>query len=300
MDIRILRYFLAVAREESISHAAKALHVSQPTLSRQLADLETELGTTLFIRGNRRISLTEEGHFLVKKAKEIVALVDKTEANFKQPIGSVTGEITIGAGETEAMGLIGRSLHSLLTEHPGIRFHLYSGNADDLMEKLDSGVLDFGLVIEPTNKEKYEYLHLPAVDTWGVLMRRDSPLASLDTITPEDLADRPLILSRQTTVDNELTGWFGRDIGDLTIVGTYNLLYNASLMVKEGLGYAVCLEKIIPTPEDGELVFRPLNPGLHAGLNLIWKKHGMHSAAANAFLDHTRRTIHAKKEDPEG
>lgn len=291
MDIRILRYFLAVAREESISHAAKALHVSQPTLSRQLADLETELGTTLFIRGNRRISLTEEGHFLVKKAKEIVALVDKTEANFKQPLGAITGEVTIGGGETEAMELIGKSLRSLLSEHPDIRFHLYSGNADDLMEKLDSGLLDFGVVIEPTNKQKYEFLHRPATDTWGVLMRRDSPLADQPSITPEHLADKPLLISRQSTVDNALTGWFGRDIQDLRIAGTYNLLFNASIMVKEGIGYALCLDKIIQTPVDGELIFRPLEPGLHAGLNLIWKKNQVFSAAAGRFLEHIRSTI---------
>ncbi|ASN03617.1 LysR family transcriptional regulator [Virgibacillus necropolis] len=291
MEVRLLRYFIAVANQQSISAAAKYLHISQPTLSRQLSDLEAELGLPLFIRGNRKITLTDEGVFLLTKAKEIVELVDKTEANFKQSAEIISGEIYIGGGETEAMHFIAKTLKELLKDHPAIQFHLYSGNADDITDKLDSGLLDFGIVIEPTDKEKYNYMHLPATDVWGVLMRKDSPLAHKQSIQPMDLIDKPLLISRQTTVDNELTGWFGQDVKNLHITGTYNLLYNATLMVEENLGYALCLDKLINTSGDSQLCFKPLNPKLHAGLNIIWKKHQVFSNAASKFLDQIRYNI---------
>jgi DNA-binding transcriptional LysR family regulator len=291
MEIRLLRYFIAVANQQSISAAAKSLHISQPTLSRQLSDLEAELGTSLFIRGNRKITLTTEGMFLLTKAKEIVRLVEKTEANFNQPSEIISGEIYIGGGETEAMHFIAETLKDLLKDHPAIQFHLYSGNADDIMEKLDNGLLDFGIVIEPTDKQEYDYIHLPAKDVWGVLMRRDSLLAHKTSIQPADLIDKPLIISRQTTVDNELSGWFGQNVKDLNITGTYNLLYNASRMVEENIGYALCLDKLINTSGDSKLCFKPLNPKLHAGLNIIWKKHQVFSNAASKFLDKIRYNI---------
>ncbi|MFD1416047.1 LysR family transcriptional regulator [Oceanobacillus jeddahense] len=292
MEIRLLRYFIAVANEQNISAAAQSLHISQPTLSRQLSDLEDELGTALFIRGNRKITLTEEGVFLLTKAKEIVSLVDKTEANFNQPEEElISGEIYIGGGETEAMHFIAETLKGLRTEHPAIQFHLYSGNADDIRDKLDSGILDFGIVIEPTDKQKYDYMQLPAKDVWGVLMRKDSPLAQKSTIQPADLTDKPLIISRQTTVDNELSGWFGQRVQDLNIAGTYNLLYNASRMVEEDLGYALCIDKLINTSGDSTLCFKPLNPQLTANLNIIWKKHQVFSSAARKFLEQIRNNL---------
>lgn len=291
MEIRVLRYFIAVAHQQNISAAAKYLHLSQPTLSRQISDLEAELGTPLFVRGNRKIILTEEGVFLLTKAKEIVRLVDKTEANFNRPAEAISGEIHIGGGETEAMNFIGDALKRLLGEHPAIRFHLYSGNADDITEKIDSGLLDFGIVIEPADKQKYDYLHLPAKDVWGVLMRKDSPLAHKPAIQPKDLIDKPLIVSRQTTVDNELSGWFGQDLNDLHITGTYNLLYNAARMVEKDLGYALCIDKLINTSGDSSLCFKPLTPKLHAGLAIIWKKHQVFSHAAGRFLEEIRKGI---------
>lgn len=290
MDIRVLRYFIAVAKEENISAAAKQLHLSQPTLSRQLKDLEVELGTTLFQRGNRKITLTEQGMFLLSKAREIVELVDKTEANFhhEEVIG---GEIYIGGGETRAMHFIAKALADLLKKHSAIKYHLYSGNADDIMDKLDSGLLDFGIVIEPTDKQKYEFIQLPATETWGVLIQKESPLASKEFIQPSDLIDKPLIISRQTAVDNELSGWFGKGLEKLHISGTYNLLYNASLMVEEGLGYALCIDKIINTTGESKLCFKPLHPNLHAGLNMIWKKNQILSTASQAFLGQVRYNI---------
>ncbi|UKJ47565.1 LysR family transcriptional regulator [Lysinibacillus sp. ACHW1.5] len=291
MEIRLLRYFIAVANQQSISGAAQYLHISQPTLSRQLSDLEAELGTPLFTRGNRKITLTTEGMFLLRKAKEIVDLVDKTEANFNQSTEMISGEIYIGGGETEAMRFIGQTLKELLQNHPAVQFHLYSGNADDITDKLDSGLLDFGIVIEPTDKQKYDYMQLPATDTWGVLMRKDSPLATKEFIQPTDLIDKPLLISRQTTVENELTGWLGQDIKNLNIAGTYNLLYNAAIMVEENLGYALCLDKLINTSGDSLLCFKPFHPRLKANLNIIWKKHQVFSQAASRFLEQIRYNI---------
>ena len=269
VEIRLLRYFIAVANHQSISAAAKYLHISQPTLSRQLSDFEQELGTPLFIRGNRKITLTSEGLFLLTKAKEIVELVDKTKANFNQTTDIISGEIYIGGGETDAMRFIAQTLKDIRQDHPAVQFHLYSGNADDITEKLDNGLLDFGIVIEPTDKQKYDFLQLPATDTWGVLMRKDSTLANQDFIQPVDLIDKPLLISRQTTVDNELTGWLGQDIKNLHITGTYNLLFNAALMVEENIGYAICLDKLINTSGNSVLCFKPFKPRLKANLNII-------------------------------
>jgi DNA-binding transcriptional LysR family regulator len=291
MEIRVLRYFIAVANEQNISAAAKQLHLSQPTLSRQLKDLELELGTTLFERGNRKITLTEDGAFLFNKAKEIVELTDKTEANLKETKEEIGGEVYIGSGETEAMQFIAKTFKELLESHSGIRFHLYSGNADDITDKLDSGLLDFGIVIEPMDKQKYDYIKLPATDLWGVLMRKDSPLALKQFIQPEDLMDKPLLISRQTAVSNEMTGWFGQNIDDLHVVGTYNLIYNAALMVEENIGYALCLDKLVNTTGDSKLRFIPLLPRLEANLNVIWKRHQVFSNAANMFLEQLRINI---------
>ncbi|HDR8196689.1 LysR family transcriptional regulator [Bacillus thuringiensis] len=291
MEIRVLRYFIAVANEENISAAAKQLHLSQPTLSRQLKDLETELGTDLFIRGNRKITLTEEGTFLLKRAKEIVELADKTQANFKESKDIISGEVYIGGGETEAMRLIAKTSKELRKHHPNIRFHLYSGNADDIKSKLDSGLLDFGVVIEPTDKQKYEYLQLPTTDVWGLLMRKDSPLVDKQFIQPVDLINKPLLISRQTTVSNVFTGWLGQNIENFNIVATYNLIYNAALMVEEDIGYALCLDKLINTSENSILCFKPLKPRLEANLNIIWKKNQVFSSAANKFLNQLRNNI---------
>ncbi|HDR4424046.1 TPA: LysR family transcriptional regulator [Bacillus cereus] len=288
MDIRVLRYFIAVATQENISAAANSLHLSQPTLSRQLNNLEEELGTTLFVRGNRKITLTDEGMFLLERAKEIVDLVEKTEANFNQQSEIVSGDIHIGAGETEAMQFIAQTIKKVVSHHPSIKFHLYSGNADDITTKLDSGLLDFGIVIEPANKQKYDYLKLPATDVWGVLMRKDSPLAEKSYIHPTDLLNKPLIISRQTAVSNELSGWLGEEIKNLNVIGTYNLLYNASLLVKENIGYALCIDKLMNTSEESTLCFRPLSPKLEAGLNILWKKHQTFSSATRIFLTYLR------------
>ena len=286
MDIRVLRYFLAVAREESISGAAEALHLTQPTLSRQLMDLEEELGSKLMNRGkkNRRITLTEEGMMLRRRAEEIVELADKTLAEFNTAAESISGDIYIGGGETNAMRLIARISKKMQADYPNIRYHLFSGNADDVAERLDKGLLDFGLFIGPASMEKYNYLRLPDTDTWGLLMRNDSPLAEKPYILAEDLEHIPLIVSRQSMVHNEISGWSGRDFEKLNIVATYNLVYNASLMVDEGLGYALCLDKLVYSADNNNFCFRRLEPQLETHLIIAWKKYQVFSKASETFL----------------
>ena len=254
MELRVLRYFLAVAREQSISGAADVLHISQPTLSRQLMDMEDELGKKLFIRGNRRITLTNEGVLLRQRAEEIIGLVEKTESEITSGDEMISGDIYIGGGETEAIKIIAEIATEFKKEYPGICYQIYSGNAEDVTEKLDRGLLDFGVLIEPADIHKYEHLRLPMVDTWGVLMRKDSELAGKKEIEPQDLLNLPLICSRQMFRTQEMQKWIGRKPEKLNIVATYNLLFNASLLVEAGMGYALCLDKIIKTPDDLSLI----------------------------------------------
>lgn len=285
MDVRVLRYFLAVAQEENISAAAEYLHLTQPTLSRQLMDLEQELGKKLFIRGSRKVTLTEDGLLLRKRAGEIVALVDKTEAEFHETEDDIAGDIYIGGGETSAMRLIAQTAKTLQIRHPQICYHLFSGNADDVMERLDKGLLDFGLLIEPVNLKKYDHIRLPATDTWGVLMRRDSPLAEKTLIQPEDMWELPLLISRQSMIEHGLSNWMKKGLDELHIAATYNLLFNAALMVEAGIGYAICLDKLANTMDTSELCFRPLAESLTAGMHIVWKKYQLFSKASQKFLE---------------
>ncbi len=292
MELRVLRYFLTIAREGSITNAANVLHVTQPTLSRQIHDLEEELGQRLFVRGSRNMSLTAEGMILRKRAEEIISMVDKTEAEFHSMSNVVSGDIYIGGGETEAVKLIAQIVCELRTAYPEIHYHLYSGNAEDVTERLDKGLLDFGLLIQPADISKYDYLNIPAKDTWGVIMRKDSSLAEKETIRKEDLLNVPLICSRQVISKerhrNEFAEWFGEDFDKLDIVTTFNLVYNAAIMVEAGVGYAITIDKIANTTESSSLCFRPLRPQLDSGLNVIWKKNQVFSAAAELFLEKLR------------
>ncbi|MBC8609655.1 LysR family transcriptional regulator [Massiliimalia timonensis] len=290
MELRVLQYFLAVAREQSISGAAEYLHLSQPTLSRQLKDLEEEFGKQLFIRGNRKITLTEEGMILRKRAEEIIDLVKKTEQEITLNDEVVVGDIYIGAGETDAIRLLARSARQLQQEHPGIRIHISSGDSTDVTEKLDKGLIDFGILFDPKDLSRYNYLKIPQKDIWGVLMRRDAPLAKKEAICAEDLWDKPLILSRQHREGSFLSLWLNRNEIDLNIVATYSLLYNGSILVDEGIGYALTLDKIINT-KGSDLCFRPLTPLLEASLYLVWKKYQVFTKAAELFLEHIQKNI---------
>ena len=295
MEIRTLRYFLAVAREGSITRAANYLHLTQPTLSRQIQDLEDSLGHPLLIRRSHRVDLTPEGMLLRKRAEEIVAMVDKTEAEFTAMEDTVSGDVYIGGGESQAIRLIAGVIDGLRAEYPGIRFHLHSGNAQDVTDRLDKGLLDFGILIQPADIAKYDTLSLPAKDVWGVLMRRDSPLAQKEYIEKADLMELPLICSRQVITphpgENAFADWFGEDFGKLDIAVNYNLVYNAALLVEAGVGYAITLDGLANTSESSKLCFRPLWPRLESGLDIVWKKYQVFSPAAELFLSRLREKI---------
>lgn len=289
MEIRVLRYFLAVAREESITAAANFLHLTQPTLSRQIHDLEEELGQKLLIRKSHRVVLTPEGMLLRKRAEEILTMVDKTESEFRSMETTVSGDVYIGSGETQAIRKIAKIIRQLQQDYPEIHYHMHSGNAPDITDRLDNGLLDFGILIQPADITKYDSLDLPAKDVWGVVMRKDSPLAAKECICKEDLRTVPLLCSRQAVLSqrhgNAFAAWFGADFDKLNIVSTYNLIYNAAVMVEEGVGYAVTLDNLANTSAASDLCFRPLSPRLESGLNVVWKKYQVFSPAAEIFLD---------------
>lgn len=291
MELRILRSFLAVVREQSICGAARALHITQPSLSRQIMELEEEVGGKLFERGNKKITLTEQGILLHKRAGQIMELVQKTQEEMASTGEDVSGVIYVGAGETQAFQVIATSLKDLMEQYPCIHFHLYSGNSEDVMERLDKGLLDFGLFIEPYDVTKYNCLRLPLADRWGVLMRKDSPLAALDAIRAEDLWSVPLISSRQALDGGQLSSWLKIAPEKLRIVGTYNLLFNASLMVESGAGYALCLEGIVNISERSKLCFRPLAPALISYVDVVWKKNQIFSRPSELLLANLREYV---------
>ncbi len=290
MEIRVLQYFLTVAQEGSITKAAETLHMTQPPLSRQIRDLEEELGVQLFTRG-RRVELTEDGLRLRQRAMEMVDLMAKTRAEFASAREGIGGEVWIGCGETEGMRPVARVIRTLQENYPQIVVHLSSGNFEDLTERLDRGLFDFCVLFEPCDYTKYDHIRLPGRDRWGLVMRRDSPLAERKSIRPEDLMGLPLIASRQSIAHNELSRWLGRDMKQLRIVSTYNLLYNASLLVEEGAGYLLCLEGILRETENERLCFRPLEPRADVGLEVVWKKYRVFSRAAEAFLTELKRQL---------
>ena len=288
MEIRVLKYFLAIAREGSITNAANSLHLTQPTLTRQIQDLEKELGHKLLIRGKYKISLTPEGMMLRKRAEEILDMVEKTEAEFKSITDTINGDIYIGSGETECMKYIAEVIKELQIQYPDIKYHIYSGNAEDVTEKLDKGLLDFGVLIQPIDLTKYDYITIPDKDIWGVIMRKDSPLADKEFITIKDLTDVPIIASRQMSkkysADSGFLDWFGESFDKLNIAATYNLVYNAAIMVKAKIGYAITLAGLVNT-EGSDLCFKPLYPKLESGLDVVWKKYQVFSPASKIFIN---------------
>lgn len=284
MELRVLRYFLVVAREQSITKAANVLHITQPTLSRQLRELEEELGKPLLIRGNKNISLTDEGMLFRKRAEEIVELSDKTVHEIQHTEDNITGDIYIGSGETEGLRNVIHIIKEYQKQYPNVCFHINSGDKADLLDKLDKGLLDFGIFLEPVDKVKYNHLKLPAKDTLGILTRKDSPLAKKKIITKEDLVNVPLIMSRQLKEDSSLLRFLDTPLEKLNIVATYNLVYNASLMVDEKVGYAITLDKLVNTTGDSNLCFIPLSPKMTVDMYLMWKKFQIFSKASELFL----------------
>ena len=293
MELRVLKYFLAVAEVGNITKAANSLHLTQPTLSRQLQDLERELGQKLFIRGSHRITLTAEGLILKKRAEEIAELVEKTENEFSAIRDEISGDIFIGSGETKSIRLIADVMSEIKKNYPKVKFHIVSGDSEDLSEKLDKGLLDFCIFIEPFDVEKYpqkyEYINLREKDVWGILLRSDDLLAKKKEIKLEDLLDLPLLISRQaikkTFENNPIIRWFGDDFEKLNIAGTYNLIYNAAIMTENNLGYTLGLDRLIKDTINAPLCFRPLIPRLEVGINIAWKKNQAFSRSANLFLE---------------
>ena len=294
MEIQVLRNFLAVVREGNITNAANHIHIAQPSLSRQIKNLEKELGQQLFVRGSHSVSLTPEGMILRKRAEDVIAMVDKIEDEFDTMGDSVSGDIHIGAGETYVFRYIVDILKNLQKDYPDIHYHLYSGNAAEVTERLDKGLLDFGLLMQPADITKYDYFNLPEKDVWGVVMRRDSVLAEKEMIRCQDLEGLPLICSRQSIQAmerNTFVEWFGGKLEQMNIIATFSLVYNAALMVQQGLGYMITVDNLVNTAVNPDLCFRPLSPKLEAGLTIVWKKYQYFSSAANLFLERLRNIV---------
>lgn len=269
MEIRVLRYFIEIVREGNISAAAQHLHISQPALSRQIMDLETELGVTLFERGHRQIKLTQEGYYLYERAQEITSLVAKTEYNL-QSRDVISGTLDIGAGESSAMQLVMTTLHDILTEYPNIKVNLTSGDFSSIQQQLDKGLIEFGVVMGQHNLENYHSLVLPDKNRWGILLRKDEPLARKKAVVPEDLIGHPLITSYQTNNGEAFREWAGSLVNQFQFAGHYNLIYNAALLVRTGACFALAYQDLVTA--DDELVFRPLSPELADVNTLIWNK----------------------------
>ncbi|MBO1680593.1 LysR family transcriptional regulator [Bittarella massiliensis (ex Durand et al. 2017)] len=290
IETRLLHYFLAVAREQTITRAAETLHLTQSTLSKQMMDLERQLGKQLFIRGKRRLTLTEEGNFLRHKAQEILELIGSTESAFHTEGEILSGDITIGCGETAAMDRIAAVYQAFHRQHPEVRLHTFSGDAESVLERLDRGLVDMGLLLGPIRQERFDYLNIHQKDTFGLLMPRDRPLAGQDAIGVEQLGSLLLILSKQTFSGRQELDWFGVDSGALQVVATYNLVYNATFLVERGIGYALCLEGLVNT-QGRDLTFRPIEPELSVGLYIATKKYQTFSPAVKAFLEQVREAV---------
>ena len=290
MDIRTMQYYLAVVREGTISAAADALHVAQPSLSRRMKELEEELGAPLFVRGNRKITLTEEGMVLRRRAEEMVRLMQMTEDEIAQVKNNISGTVRIGAGESVSFHYLSRTASLLLKEHPDIRFQITSGDTKDLMDQLNDGLIDFAVIFTDVNHSLYQSIDLPTEDSFGLLMPKKSDLAKKDVIRWSDLKGLPILISRASepyfSSSNKLSG--------LHIVAIYNLIYNASLMVEDGVGYALCFDNIINTAGDSPLIFRPVIPPLKSTGKLIWKKYQVFSPAVQMFIDRIQEIIPAE------
>lgn len=295
MEIRVLQYFLEVAEQENITKAAEVLHITQPALSRQLANLEDELGKKLLVRGKQKTTLTEEGRLLQKRAQEINSLVHKTKEEIQSDNDQISGPICIGCAETRGMNLLLQLQKEILLSHPNVCLHLYDGHELDVTEKLDKGILDFGVLTAPAHLNRYEYIRLPHKDRWGVLMRKDAPLAAKKIITPGDLWHLPLILSRQAMESGDIAHILHRDLSELHITGTYNLILNTALMVETGIGYAVSYEQLIPLGEDSPLTFRPLSPAPASNTYFIWKRHQLFSPAARLLMEKLKEAVETQE-----
>lgn len=292
MDTRLLEYFLGIAEEGNMTRAAKNLHVTQPTLSKQLNKLEEMLGVELFQRTSRRMMLTEAGLTLRDRARVILELTEKTFTDLQESDQEIHGTLKLSVAESEAFRETVKVFKIVNEQHPNIQLDVHSGDATDVTDRLDQGTIDFGLLVGTPSLEKYNVLKLPVEDEWGVLFRKDDPLAEVEEISPSMLKDKPLLISRQAIFTNELSGWLGYSMEDAHVLATYNLINNAVIMAEEGLGYLISLDRLTNTTQTGKLTFRPLTPPMKAPLHLIWRKNQVFSPAAEVFLEAVRKHIH--------
>ena len=295
MELIQMKYFLAVAREESISRAADFLYITQPSLTRQIQNMEKEVGQPLFVRG-KKMRLTEAGQLLRRRAEEILALYEKTERELLHPQENVGGDVYLGGGETRAMHILLRAAQKMRTQYPDIRLHIHSGDIADVCEHVDKGLLDFGLVIEPADLTKYESLRLPFTERWGLILSKRHPLAEKKEIAPEDLRGVRLIQSRHSLPKSNVTEWYKSVAQDIEIVATYNLAYNAALMAEAEIGCVLCIDGLINTTGESKVCFRPLSPPVTAHVDVIWKKYQIFSRAAQIFLQFLREELSATTE----
>lgn len=295
MEIRVLKYFLAVAREGNITKAAEILHITQPTLSRQLMQLEDELGAALFIRGKRKIVLTDTGMLLRRRAEEIVSLSQKTELEISNQENQVAGEIVIACGLIEAAITMGKYIKKFKENYPDVKFTLQNGNSSHIIEAIDNGLVDIGFVIEPIDLEKLNFLKMNKLETWGLLMKKDSLLASKEYITVEDLLDIPLINTARVETQNQLKKWIGSDYDKLNFVATSELTTTASILVDNDIGYALVIEGATNISVNQNLCFRPFYPKMTTTALVVWKKYQSLSYAVSKFIDFVAREIKEKR-----
>lgn len=291
MEIRVLRYFLTVVREEGINRAAEVLHITQPTLSRQLSQLEEQVGVKLFHRGAKGITLTNEGLLLKRRAEEILSLVDKTEKELVLQEGLVEGKIVIGCGELAAVQILPVLIESFRTKYPLVCYDLFTATADLVKEQMEKGLVDIGILLEPIDIEKFDFIRLDKKERWVVLMRPDDPLCEKETISAGDLEGFPIILPRRLNVQNELANWFGESFQNLHVLFTSNLPTNGALMVRKGLAYSLVIEGSVPFWDKNEVTYRPLYPELSASSVLAWKKGQPFSLAVTKFIEHMKKVM---------
>ena len=291
MEIRVLKYFLTVVREEGINRAAEVLHITQPTLSRQLSGLEEEIGVKLFERGARKITLTREGMLLRRRAEEILSLVQKTEEELTEQEELVDGKIVIGSGELAAVWILPDLIGAFSEKYPLVTFDLFTANADLVKEQMEKGLVDVGILLDPIDMEKFDFIRLHQKERWVVLMRPGDPLAEKEAVSAKDLEGRPLSLPRRTNVQNELASWFGDSFSKLRVLFTNNFTTNAAVMVQSGLTYAMAVEGSLPFWDKEKIISRPLYPDLSASSVLAWRKRQMFSPAVTRFIDHVKKNL---------
>ena len=294
MELRVLKYFLAIAREENFTKAAQQLHITQPTLSRQIAQLEEELGVDLFVRSNHNIILTEEGMILKRRAQEILSLADKTKRDFLHKDENLEGVISIGSGEFLSTRCLTDCIAQFRRKHPLVRYEFYSGNAGNIRDQIERGLLDIGLMSEPIDIRKYEFISMPIKEEWGAFVREDSPLIDKDFIAPQDLVDIPLILPLGDFAESHIGKWFGEYISQIDVIAKGNLLYNEAMMAQSNIGAVIGIR--LKSNYD-RLRFIPLNPSLKIDTALAWKKEQIFSAATTAFIDFSKQYLKGISDD---